>query len=208
MKFDISTPSDAIRKDLKRRRFTFWVSLVVGILAIGGVPPLGIFSLILAFISFKGMKKDKALLGDQEKAAAADARQRAEREAKIRAELEAEEKERQEFLDTHELVRELHTKVAGVTFRNDDGTSRQEILESYCFSGQHVDLQEFTYKGKPAFAVFADGDQIGNIPAETAQALHDMPDDWVIDAEIDEVTGGGEGMKYGCNLRLLLYRKK
>lgn len=60
-------------------------------------------------------------------------------------------------------------RVAGVTFQNDDGTSRQEIiskLRQKHTSGESMqaNLKEFSYNNKPALAVFIDGKQVGNVP--------------------------------------------
>jgi len=58
------------------------------------------------------------------------------------------------------------TALAGVTFNNDDGTSRQKLLKDLKARGDEaeVELEEFEYKGKPAVRVLIDGDCVGNIP--------------------------------------------
>ena len=74
------------------------------------------------------------------------------------------------------------TAIAGVTFKNDDGSSRQAILKDIKARGgdAELDLEEYEYKGKPAIRVLVDGDQIGNIPrgrvAEVSAILEQLED--------------------------------
>ena len=65
-------------------------------------------------------------------------------------------------------------KVVGVTFacNLDDTVDRQAILADMN-DGDPVELQEYTYKGSPAFLVVdsASGLDIGNLPASVAEKL-------------------------------------
>lgn len=78
-----------------------------------------------------------------------------------------------------EELAESTFKVAGVTFDNDDGSSRQEIicdlLDEY---GEWEDipgsLLEYEYKGNPAIYVLADGQIVGNIPADDLDTVLDL----------------------------------
>lgn len=110
------------------------------------------------------------------------------------------------FLETHEPIREIRTKVAGATFRNDDGSSRQEIL-SLCHDGDMLDLEYFTHQGEPAYKVFSRYGQIGNLPAEDAMLIDSVYGEYVTGAVISKVTGGN-GYYYGCNILLTIYTKK
>ena len=95
--------------------------------------------------------------------AKAEAR-RLELQAAREAEAAAEKARQQEWEQTHGRI---VTSIAGVTFKNDDGTSRQAILKDIKASGggdAELDLEEVEYKGKPAVRVLVDGEQIGNIP--------------------------------------------
>lgn len=59
-------------------------------------------------------------------------------------------------IDVNKLVveRDFHTKVVGVTFNNDDGTSRQAIIES-CKPGEDIILKPVPTKEYPdAIGVF------------------------------------------------------
>ena len=57
--------------------------------------------------------------------------------------------------------------VAGVTFRNDDGSSRQDILRSICAGkgrGQsEATLEQYDYNGSPAIRVITPAGCVGNV---------------------------------------------
>ena len=65
-------------------------------------------------------------------------------------------------------------KVAGVTFNNQDGTSRQDLLRKFdAVDEVAVSLQEHEHKGQPAFHVLVDGEIIGNIPRDKTKFILD-----------------------------------
>lgn len=85
-----------------------------------------------------------------------------------RAKMEA---ERAEWEAHH--VRFL-TNIVGVTYDNEDGTSRQKILKDYYVSGvagSQLNLEEFEYKNEPAVRVLLDGQCVGNIPKNRVAEL-------------------------------------
>lgn len=57
--------------------------------------------------------------------------------------------------------------VAGVTFKNDDGTPRQKILREICDGDEEgwarAELEAYTFEGEPAILVLAGDGCIGNI---------------------------------------------
>ena len=63
-------------------------------------------------------------------------------------------------------------KVAGVTFNNDDGVSRQLILRKLHFHDSpfneyaDVEIKQYDFNGQPAFGVYVNNMQIGNIPSD------------------------------------------
>lgn len=61
-------------------------------------------------------------------------------------------------------------RVAGVTFRNDDGTSRQKILKDLCdgddFGTAEAWLEWYKYKGEDAFHVMTAEGCVGNLHRE------------------------------------------
>lgn len=205
MKIDVNTPAAEIRKDIGIRRITFWFSLTFGILCLFAVPPAGVVLLLVSWASSSARKNDLKLLAQREQldAAAADA---ATLEASAAAAGKAEAERLIAFLSAHDLVKTIHTKVVGVTFQNDDGSNRQDILAD-CIPGDQLELRPFVYKGLPAYAVFDGDKQIGNIPSETAQVIHDCSIGLVVRSEIAEITGG-DGLKYGCNIIVQIYSCK
>lgn len=101
----------------------------------------------------------------------------------------------------------LSVKVAGVTFKN-GRKSRQAILRKIHFKDEPFDkgtmeltLQREEWEGKPAFGVYVNGDQIGNIPAEYVSYVNDNFSrlDGIVNIE---VYGGGEGRNYGAEITL------
>lgn len=68
--------------------------------------------------------------------------------------------------------------IAGVTFDNEDGTSRQRLLKDLKVRGgdAHLELEEYEFKGKPAIRVMVDGDCIGNIPKTRVAEVSDVLD--------------------------------
>ena len=98
-------------------------------------------------------------------------------------------------------------KVAGVTFKN-GRKSRQTILRKIHFKDEPFDkgtmeltLQREEWEGKPAFGVYVNGDQIGNIPAEHADYVNDNFSrlDGIVNIE---VYGGEDGQNYGAEITL------
>ena len=79
-----------------------------------------------------------------------------------------------DFDDEFQTIEEF--KVAGVTFDNDDGSSRQEILKNIVDNGGSADatFKEYEFNGKPAIAVYADGKCIGSIPHGSAKEVRSL----------------------------------
>ena len=98
-------------------------------------------------------------------------------------------------------VREtIRTKVKGVTFDNEDGTNRQDIL-GRVFEHDRLEIEKYTYKGAPAAYVKCNGEIIGNLSAELAESLAERYPDAEYEARITELTGGGE-RTIGCNIEI------
>lgn len=108
-------------------------------------------------------------------------------------------------------------RVAGTTFDNDDGTSRQDILRHLKFGDAPwaddpddlvATIEEETYEGELAFAVLINGYQVGFVPRtripDVEKARRNVATCFVSDVQI---TGGGyseDGRKlsYGCTITL------
>lgn len=106
----------------------------------------------------------------------------------------------------------VQIKVAGVTFKNEKGASRQTILRKIRFNDKPFDeyieleLRQYEYDGSPAYGVYANNLQIGNIPADKVQFVSD---NWTrLDSisAIDVYGGGrnesGYAISYGCKITL------
>ena len=105
----------------------------------------------------------------------------------------------------------LRVKVAGVTFKN-GRKSRQTILRKIHFKDEPFDkgnmeltLQREEWEGAPAFGVYVNGEQIGNIPAEYVSYVQENFSRCEGITNI-EVYGGGEGRNYGAEI-ILRFRK-
>lgn len=74
----------------------------------------------------------------------------------------------------------IQFSVAGVTFDNEDGTSRQQILKGFYenrgYSKRDISLQQYEYNGAPAVYVVAKGKIIGNVPKEYTDVIIDNLD--------------------------------
>ena len=118
---------------------------------------------------------------------------------------------REEFERTHGRI---FTKVAGVTFDNEDGSSRQRILkaamaEECCGT---VALERYEFKGRDAIRVEYDGECIGSIPRDrvaeillvldriTAGALEVSR---FVPEDEDEETASAGGVIYRADLSLV-----
>lgn len=96
--------------------------------------------------------------------------------------------------------------VVGESFDNEDGTSRQEILDAIAngeppYENCEVSLDEFDYKGERALAVKVNGDQIGCIARKDLDAVFSDLD--LADAITLKVFGGDNGKNYGAAITLI-----
>ena len=90
--------------------------------------------------------------------------------------------------------------VAGVTFKNDDGSSRQEILRDLCEGPLEGEadcwFEPFLYKGEMALRVKVGSDCVGNVRRSDVQTVLDClktsPDGAHLQAEIFENDEGEE----------------
>lgn len=108
-------------------------------------------------------------------------------------------------------------RVAGTTFDNEDGTSRQEILRHMKFGDEPwaddpedlvVTIEEETFDGELALPVFINDYQVGYVPKNLIQkverARQNVATCYVSDVKI---TGGGTAsdgreLSYGCSITL------
>ena len=103
------------------------------------------------------------------------------------------------------VIRDFNTKVVGVTFGNDDGTSRQGIIKN-CKAGEDIILKPVPTKEYPdAIGVFNKrGQQLGHLNAELAAEMKKKYPTNPMSVTVNSITGGGD-KSYGCNLHIVVY---
>lgn len=103
------------------------------------------------------------------------------------------------------LLKNITVRVVGVSYQNDDGTYRQEILSGLSV-GEAMLLDYFEYENEPAYAVTdALGNQIGNLPKDLSADIYRKYRDCYFSVQIDDITGGIDGLKYGCIISIDIY---
>ena len=102
--------------------------------------------------------------------------------------------------------KEIEFKVAGVTFKNGRKT-RQAILRAMKWQDPPYDkveitLQRYDFEGSVAIGVYANGEQIGNVPKEMKDEVNAawtgryIVEEW-------EVLGSGKDQPMGCRVKIL-----
>ena len=98
------------------------------------------------------------------------------------------------------IAETIRTKVVGVTYQNDDGESRQDIL-SRMTGDEEIEIEKTTYNGEPAAYVKWGNKILGYLSAELAKDLAARYPNARYTAEILEISGGGV-QTFGCNIEL------
>lgn len=103
---------------------------------------------------------------------------------------------------TNERIAEtIRTKLVGVTYDNEDGENRQDILSSMTGS-EEIEVEKYIFNGEPAAYVKCGNKVLGNLAAELAKDLEGKYPDARYTAEILEISGGGGVHTFGCNIEL------
>jgi hypothetical protein len=108
-----------------------------------------------------------------------------------------------------EGARFVYTKVAGISYRNPDGSSRQNIARR-CSPGERIVLQpepDNPYDSHAVAVLRENGDQLGYVPADRlAEELSRwIPEERQIECIVTDVTGGESGKPtLGVNLRITI----
>lgn len=114
------------------------------------------------------------------------------------------------FYEKHQI------KVVGTTFKNDDGSSRQEVLKKMEEAAKEgsVELSAIGGKWSPSPGVEKkkvdiswNGQGIGFVPQGTVDAMYGKYVEPEFEADFKEVTGGGDVL-YGCNIELSVLAKE
>lgn len=105
------------------------------------------------------------------------------------------------------MAETFHSKVAGVTKKNDDGNSRQEIIRKELKVGDMLFLDrepKNPYDRNAIAVVTSDNEKkIGYINSELASRLAPLMDrGHFIDCCVADITGGAPGESFGVNIRL------
>lgn len=88
-------------------------------------------------------------------------------------------------------------KVAGVSYRNDDGTERQDLIKEIKAGKQvKITITPYQYNGKPAFGVYADGKQLGNVPSDLVDEIQKAYKPGYVVTEY-KVLGSGKEAPFG-----------
>lgn len=102
-------------------------------------------------------------------------------------------------------------RVVGVTFENEDGTNRQEILRT-CEIGDEVVLvrnPQDPYDRNAIRVCLSDGSQLGHLSSECAASLAPLMDrgKYRYEAEVEAVAGGFDA-PIGCRIAITEYTKE
>lgn len=98
----------------------------------------------------------------------------------------------------------IHTKLVGVTFKNPDGSDRQQII-SRLQPGDAMQIRPYMFKGKEAIAVMTASGQIaGHLSAEMTEILFTDHKGARMVVSVNKITGGGSGQSFGCNIDLYI----
>lgn len=99
-------------------------------------------------------------------------------------------------------LRCFHSKIVGVTFKNENGTSRQDNLKKIGHSDE-LNLVIYEYKpGEEAIGVYYKNRQLGNVAAELVDELKEIIRNNKLISVIAEPTGSN-GKTRGCNISII-----
>ncbi|WP_419078419.1 hypothetical protein [Phascolarctobacterium faecium] len=98
------------------------------------------------------------------------------------------------------IAETIRTKIVGVTFDNEDGENRQDILSTMT-GDEEITVEKYTYNGEPAAYIKWGSKILGNLSAELAADLYRKYPNATYEAQILEITSGG-AHTFGCNIEL------
>ncbi|MBZ4644666.1 MAG: hypothetical protein JG777_155 [Clostridia bacterium] len=101
-------------------------------------------------------------------------------------------------------VYHIATKIVGVTFQNEDGSSRQNLVTNL-ISNEVLQLVRSTFNGEPAIAVCnKSGKKLGHLKKELVNELISKYGERKMTAFVSEVTGRQYGKTLGCNIDIYI----
>lgn len=158
----------------------------------------GFISLVIGFVCFFFYRKNKLKAKEAEEA-------KARRSQEISDRIEAQKKARRDYLNHFDVV---YTRVAGVTFKNDDKSSRQAILKAIRqdpdADNGYVKLKKYESDGETAIHVYYEDKCVGNIPRDDLQDVLEVFDRiQTIEIDVEDfITDDGEKI-YRADLTIL-----
>ena len=175
----------------------------------------GIFSgIVFALIALAIKRRNEKEKAAYDKAVSAHIAKQQEKEAAEKERIETYERQKAARKAEHDKYLWASYPVAGVTFRNSDGTSRQRILKDICMGDEYGSssawLEQYEYQGEDAIRVITDEGTVGNIQrrhvSELLPLFDNAPDIMRVDAELFE---NDEGKKiYRADLVLGLLKER
>lgn len=117
---------------------------------------------------------------------------------------------------TEICIKSIQTKVKGTTFKNDDGTSRQDILkEMDAYMKKEKKSPElkavaYTYTPEngtpePAVKIMWQDKTIGGIAKDIVKDISNSYLNPHFAVELKKINGGQDGLNYGCDIELKIY---
>lgn len=107
----------------------------------------------------------------------------------------------------YNLRKEFYSKVTGVTFENEDGVNRQDLLRKLN-SGAKLELrmEPENPHDDNAVEIYSSVGKIGYIKRDLAAYITTLLEKKVrVIVEVEEITGGGPSLLYGCNIKISIY---
>ena len=133
----------------------------------GGGSGVSTFLMAVGFFAAAFLLKRRNDREAREYARAVKQQRRAEQAAKEKS-LTAREERAARQREWERAHGRISTKIKGVTFKNEDGSSRQHILKEAmaeeCCGG--ISLEQFEENGEEGIAVYYDGDCVGFVPRD------------------------------------------
>lgn len=112
-------------------------------------------------------------------------------------------------LEVLNLPKVIKTKVVGVTKKNEDGQSRQELIEMLEPGDElFLEREPDNEHDENAIAVFNESwEQIGYLSRSVAAELAPLMDEgYEVECTVTEITGGTDDKpSYGCNIEITIY---
>jgi len=110
----------------------------------------------------------------------------------------------------------FHTKIVGVTFKNDDGSDRQRIIRNLARSGELEEGTELFFVPQPdnpydsncVLVKAGNGQTLGTLSREMAAKIApQIRQGYTFRVHVSTQTGGDIGYAYGVNIKVDRYKK-